>query len=241
MLNRLIKSVANSVITPIVVLKRYRDATKEIEKVKKVESTLCMKHLKNTKILDNRISLLSKLKKGGVVAEVGVASGEFSEQILNYCKPKSLHLIDYWKKNKRAHGVSPTSIIRSFLGSSEQDWNVVNNKFEQEIGSGNVELHRGYSWDMLAELPDYSLDWVYIDAAHDYVSVSKDLEVARIKVKEDGIIAGHDYVRWGKFGYKCGVVDAVNEFCILNDYELLFLTNEARYPASFAIRKNTSW
>lgn len=114
---------------------------------------------------------------------------------------------------------------------------MVNKKFHAEIASGRVVLHRGYSWDMLKTLPDHSLDWVYIDAAHDYSSVARDLEVTRQKVKSDGIIAGHDYVRWGSFGFRCGVVEAVNEFCIKYDYELLYLTIESNNNASFAIRK----
>ncbi len=237
MIKNFLKSATHSLITPMVVLKRYRDATKEINRVKNVDSRLSEKHLKNASVLVDRISLLYKMKKGGAVAEVGVASGDFSEQILRICQPEVLHLIDYWEKNKRAHGVSPSDFIKTRTGKSIQDWDIVNNKFREEINNHKVILHRGYSWDVLAKLPDNSLDWIYIDAAHDYVSVAKDLEVANRKVKEDGIIMGHDYVRWGKFGYKCGVVDAVNEYCRMNDFEFMYLTNEARYPSSFAIRK----
>ena len=80
------------------------------------------------------------------------------------------------------------------------------------------------------------MDFVYIDAGHDYSSVSKDLRVAGKKVKPGGIIAGHDYIRWGRFGYKCGVVEAVNEFCICREYELIYITVETKNNASYAIR-----
>ncbi len=229
--------IINSMLAPVIVLKRYRDATKEIAKIKRVDSSLQDIHIQNARVLENRNALLSRLKKGGSVAEVGVAAGGYSEQILKICQPDTLYLIDYWAKNKEAHGITPASVIRGLLGSGEQTWDVVKEKFKPEISSGNVVLHRGYSWDMLAKLPDHSLDWLYLDAAHDYSSVVKDLEVARVKVKPEGIIAGHDYVRWGKFGYKCGVVEAVNEFCIKYGYEILYLTMETKIPASFAIRK----
>lgn len=75
---------------------------KKIVKVRKVDSKLAKKHIENARLLENRIGLLSTLNKGGVVAEVGVASGDFSEQILNICQPKTLHLIDYWEKTKRS-------------------------------------------------------------------------------------------------------------------------------------------
>lgn len=43
-------------------------------------------------------------------------------------------------------------------------------------------------------LPDLSLDFVYIDARHDFESVYNDLLTWTPKVKPGGIIAGHDYI-----------------------------------------------
>lgn len=166
-----------------------------------------------------------------------MASGDFSAQILNICKPSKLHLIDYWAENKAAHGIDPSGFAKRMLLGHESNWNIVNNKFEGKIQKGKVELHRGFSWDMMAAFDAHYFDFVYIDVGHDYDSVSKDLAVAPQKVKPDGIIAGHDYVRWGRFGYKCGVVEAVNEFCIQNGYEIIYITAETKTNASFAIRK----
>jgi predicted O-methyltransferase YrrM len=52
---------------------------------------------------------------------------------------------------------------------------------------------------------DESLDFVFIDAAHDYVNVKNDINSWFVKVKHDGIIAGHDYES------SDGVRQAVNE------------------------------
>jgi len=51
----------------------------------------------------------------------------------------------------------------------------------------------GCSWEMADKFEDSSLDFVYIDAAHDYESVKKDIAAWTPKVKSTGIIAGHDY------------------------------------------------
>jgi hypothetical protein len=38
-----------------------------------------------------------------------------------------------------------------------------------------------------------SVDFVFIDAAHDYVSVQKDINAWLPKMKPNSILAGHDY------------------------------------------------
>jgi hypothetical protein len=52
---------------------------------------------------------------------------------------------------------------------------------------------------------DRSVDFVFIDAAHDYESVKKDILAWRPKIRASGIISGHDY------GEPCGVKQAVDE------------------------------
>ncbi len=64
-----------------------------------------------------RERLQARMPKGGVVAEIGVWQGRFSERILAITKPAALHLIDPWlyqpefgntgfgkKKNEHAMG-----------------------------------------------------------------------------------------------------------------------------------------
>ena len=61
---------------------------------------------------------------------------------------------------------------------------------------------------------DQSLDFVFIDASHEYEDVKKDIEAWLPKIKTGGILAGHDYYV-GNVDYFPGVKKAVNE-CLSN-------------------------
>lgn len=181
------------------------------------------KHLANLRVVPSRVELLEAMPKGLVCAEVGVAQGEFSRQILDIMQPTRLHLIDLWHPDSRRYAES----MRPAL-----------DRTRAEIDAGFVEVLRGYSWEQLASLEEQSLDWVYIDAAHDYESVTKDLASALPKMRQDGFICGHDYTRWSSKGiHRWGVVEAVNEFCLKHNWEIRFLTHEAHRHISYALTR----
>ena len=51
---------------------------------------------------------------------------------------------------------------------------------------------RGVSWESAKYFQDGELNFVFIDAAHDYDSVTKDIKAWLPKVTPGGVIAGHD-------------------------------------------------
>lgn len=181
----------------------------------------------NLTVVANRLALLEQLPKAAVVAEIGVASGGFSRKILDTCNPTTLHLIDPWDSVSDLY--DETALAR------------VQARYETEIEAGTVVLHRGYSTAMLHTFPDRSLDWLYLDAAHDFENVRKDLEACKPKLKFDGILAGHDYTRWAHDAReRYGVIEAVNAFCVQEDWEMIYLSNELDRHLSYAIRKRQS-
>jgi predicted O-methyltransferase YrrM len=165
--------------------------------------------------------MLREMPKGGVCAEVGVAEGDFSREIIDLLQPAKLYLIDLWSAGSERYSDSLQKVERELA---------------EPLASGLAEIRRGYSWDELAKLQDESLDWVYIDAAHDYASVKKDLAAARPKIKPGGWICGHDYTRWSSAGiHRWGVVEAVNEFCLEHRWEFRYLTHESHRHISYAL------
>ena len=65
------------------------------------------------------------------------------------------------------------------------------------------------SREWLERQPINSLDWVYIDSAHEYSQTKSELSKSALAVKPGGFICGHDYDAQ-QFP---GVVQAVSEFC----------------------------
>lgn len=132
--------------------------------------------------------LLESLPKGGVVAEIGVWEGDFSQRILDICQPKELHLIDPWlympefgntgfgkKKNEHLMEARYHKVVERFSGNPR------------------VKVHRALSDVALSAFPDESLDWVYIDGNHNDPIVGNDLALSLRKVKPNGIISGDDF------------------------------------------------
>ncbi|UAB81237.1 class I SAM-dependent methyltransferase [Marixanthomonas sp. SCSIO 43207] len=180
------------------------------------------KHIANLKPLLNRKQLLQQLPKNAIVAEIGVDTGDFSEEIIACTTPQKLHLIDLWG-TKRYH-------------EGKREW--VEKKFVTAIENDQIIINRGLSTEVAKQFQDGYFDWVYIDTDHSYKNTLKELQLYSKKVKPDGIIAGHDFVigNW-KGLVKYGVIDAVYEFCQTQNWQLVYLTLENRAHTSFAIKR----
>ena len=152
------------------------------------------------------------LPKNSLCAEIGVHKGDFSDQILQTVKPKELHLIDPWKYEESSiyNGALYGGIAQGGQAEMDGRYQAVCLRFEHDIRSGRVKIHRGYSINVLDEFPDNYFDLVYIDGNHLYEFVKQDLEGALKKTKPGGYIAGDDY---GESGWwQGGVEKAVDEF-----------------------------
>lgn len=198
---------------------------KRIEKEERIPKVpLSQKHIENCELLLNRRVLLSKLDKNAVVAEIGVAEGEFSKEIMDITNPEKLHLIDIWGNQRY----------------NEEKYQRVQEKFSRQIKNERVVINRKLSIEAADEFPDDYFDWIYIDTNHSYQTTKQELIKFSPKVKKNGIIAGHDYLigHWIS-SFRYGVIEAVHEFCVENDWELIYLTVDPIETQSFAIRKIT--
>lgn len=185
-------------------------------------------HIRNLRVVQDKNHLIEIMPRHAIVAEIGVDRGLFSREIVVTTHPQRLHLIDSWAPSRTGQP--------GRYGPASMD--IVLADFSADIASGGVYLNRGFSWDVLEEFQDEYFDWVYLDTSHKYDETARELAVCRLKMKPGGMILGHDYTV-GNFecSVRYGVIEAVNEFCVRHDWELLYLTNESHRHLSYALRK----
>ncbi|MCB8776056.1 class I SAM-dependent methyltransferase [Planktothrix agardhii 1032] len=179
------------------------------------------KHTDGCILLPTREDMIHEFPKESICCEIGVANGDFSEKILAINKPRKLHLIDIWDSERYGEG-----------------YQKVLKKFSDEIQVGKIEINLGLSLAKLNEFDDNYFDWIYLDTVHDYKTTIQELSVASKKVKKGGIISGHDYCQGNMFtGWSYGVIQAVQEFLVREDWHFIYLTAESHCYLSFAITK----
>lgn len=174
--------------------------------------------------LDRR-NLLRFLPKGGHVAEIGVQTGGFSDRILELNQPSRLHLIDPWEHQEDiAYKHDPANVSND---AHQSLFEKVQNRMARQIAAGQVTLWRDYSQNVAHKFEDGQFDWIFVDGLHTYEGVKSDLSLYHSKVKENGLLLGHDYanhVTARTMGF--GVIEAVNEFVRDQGWVLLAMTNE---------------
>ena len=117
--------------------------------------------------------------------EVGVLKGEFSRALLK-AWPGTLYMVDAWRTHS-IHDINNGGHIEQLQNMSEAFKNVYEFK-ERAV------IVRHESAEAAKFFADESLDFVYIDAGHDYKSVAADLKAWYPKVKNGGLFCGDDYL-----------------------------------------------
>lgn len=183
----------------------------------------------------SRLDLLKLLPKGGEAAEIGVAEGVFSRQILHDAQPRRLHLIDPWEHQARDD--YQADVYGNVAADVQQNRFVqVSAAFAAEVQTGQVDLIRDYSGNAAPRFSAGQLDWVYLDGLHSEAGVASDLADYAPKLRQDGFLLGHDYTNHGPAQQSnFGVVEAVNAFCEREGWHFLLLTME-NFPTYVLVR-----
>jgi hypothetical protein len=119
-------------------------------------------------------------------AEIGVARGNTTSVILERNSKLHLHAIDLF---------GPVPIGLGGRQYRYKDFALVTSDFYTKTApfKDRLTVLRGLSWEMADEVEDNSLDFIFIDADHEYASVIKDIKAWTPKVKDGGMVSGHDH------------------------------------------------
>jgi len=136
--------------------------------------------------------------------EIGVAEGVNAESILKTLRIRKLYLVDPYESY-----IQDGKLYSSYIPAKDEAvkrlWNfrdrtqIINLKSDEAVDS----------------VPE-GLDFAYIDGNHGYEYVKKDIENYYLKVKEKGVIGGHDF-----HNNYLGVIRAAVEFSSSKRLELM--------------------
>ena len=191
-------------------------------------------HVRNAKLVANRNKILPLLPKGGVVAEIGVAYGDFSQLILDIVEPSRFFAFDLFtfEQYPDVWGRPPSERLGDLTHLE-----FYKNRFADLVASGHVQIKQGQSWEMMSALPDACFDLIYIDGNHSLEGVQKDTEVAIRKLKPNGMLIYNDYTNFSDQGQAYGIVPVVNDLCVNHGWEMLYFALEPHMFCDVALRR----
>lgn len=187
-------------------------------------------NIKDLKTRADFAPLLCWMGLTGWAAEIGVAEGGFSHDLLNRW-PGRCWQIEPWRIFTDVEG---------FSGHGEATQTGMDMRYRRILDA--VPAYKGRAIPMRstseAAAPlfnDGVFDFVYVDACHDVAHARQDIALWFPKVKRGGILAGHDWLDGFFHGQLYGVRTAVTEFAAAHGLEV-FTTKETDWP-SWAILK----
>lgn len=162
-----------------------------------------------------RYALLSLFNRDSIGCEIGVWKGRFTRTVLSVVQPSLLYLIDPYQAQNTDTGEQSSKNAQTDL---DRIFTETKLKIESVAQNTQLKFIRKFSINVDLEIPDGSLDWMYIDGDHSYTGALNDLKLAQKKVRRGGWIVCDDYRP------SCGVFQAVQEAC-QNTAQLRFWGN----------------
>lgn len=149
--------------------------------------------------------VLNEMGLIGAGVEVGVLYGENAEKILEKWTGQFLYLVDPYVTQDWSRYTDQTNTI-NFSEALERARQKLS-KFD-----GRSAFVRKMSVDAAKDFKDDELDFVYIDGNHDYAAVLDDMDAWWPKVKQGGVLGGHDFYDTNTDYFRCGVESAVRRW-----------------------------
>ena len=145
-------------------------------------------------------------RKVGV--EIGVYRGHLSWRMLAANRNVFLYLVDPWKAADEGDSYLTTDDSIARMTQAEHDENMRKTLESVAPFSGRYEVLRTTSDNAAKRFLPNELDFVFIDGDHSYEGCKADIAAWFPKLRNGGLLSGHDYRDERNYG----VQQAVNEF-----------------------------
>jgi Methyltransferase domain len=192
------------------------------------------RHLHDARLYADREDMAAGLQipRGGIIAEVGVALGDFSKRLIAMLAPREFVAIDTFTLH-RISTLWGRATADIFQGLDHRTY------YQQTLGGyvATLTIREGLSHLMLDTFPERYFDLIYLDADHSYEAVRSDAEVAGRKVRPDGLVIFNDYILFDHVsGTPYGVVPAVNELVVSQGWRVVGLALHQQMYCDIALR-----
>lgn len=143
-----------------------------------------------------------------VGVEIGVFRGDLSWRMLAANRNLFLYLVDPWREAQQGDSFRTTDDYISRYSQDEHDRTMETAMQQIAPFRDQCKVLRMTSVEAAQQVPDGSVDFVFIDGDHSYEGCSTDIAVWWPKLKDGGLLSGHDYRDERNYGVK----QAVHEF-----------------------------
>jgi hypothetical protein len=157
------------------------------------------------------VELFERLPASFRGAEIGVHQGMTSEILLRHFSGLFLHMVDSWTTHPPDSAYYLSEDENSRWTKAQQDEFKAQAISRTDFARTRRKVHHCSSREAAGAIEPRSLDFVFLDAGHDYSSVVEDILIWWPKVKSGGLLTGHDYGHRKEAANLFGVSQAVNE------------------------------
>lgn len=159
-----------------------------------------------------------------VGAEIGVRKAQFTQVLCEKIPGLKIYCVDTWEPYR-------------YGGVTQERQDLYLDEVKKVLQPYNHIIMKTTSMEAVKQIQDNELDFVYIDALHDFDNVMLDIIHWSRKVKPGGIVSGHDF----GFNPSLGIVKAVTAYTQAHNIQSWYITHKLEhgegFPSWFWVRK----
>jgi hypothetical protein len=157
-------------------------------------------------------AILKRLPNGVLItgAEIGVKAADTSKRLLQARPLLTLIMVDPWEVPKKGSSYDLSDDDNAHKSQTAHETHYKISCDAVKFAGARAVIKRMYSVEAAKQVPDKSLDFVFIDGDHSYVGCSHDIKLWLPKIKSGGFISGHDYAHPRLPGVKKAVDEMFN-------------------------------